>query len=115
MRQPNGSAIGLAIDQNTSAIYTPSSPIVVISGGASGAGAWLYDVSAAHAVNSSKGWSVSNVLISYATHGDSLNIRTGELVPAAWKAPLAGQEQVRMRFFLFMFPHVTLLAAFPCI
>jgi hypothetical protein len=97
MRQPNGSAIGLAIDQNTSAIYTPSSPIVVISGGASGAGAWLYDVTTAHAMNSSKGWSISNVLLSYATHGDSLNIRTGEVMPAGWKVPLAGQEKVSMR------------------
>jgi len=75
VHQPNGSTIGLGIDQNTSAIYTPSSPLVVISGGASGAGAWHYDVSGAHAVRSSKGWSVSNVVASYATNGDSLNLR----------------------------------------
>ena len=94
VRQPNGSTIGLGIDQNTSAIYTPSSPIVVISGGAAGAGAWHYDVSGARAVRSSKGWSVSNVVVSYATNGDSLNLRTGQVFPAAWKTPLAGNEQV---------------------
>jgi hypothetical protein len=93
-RAPNGSSIGLAVDQNTSAIYTPSSPIVIVSGGAGGAGVWLYDVSGARVVQSSKGWSVSNVLVSYATHGDGLNIRTGEVLPAAWKSPLAGREQV---------------------
>ena len=93
-RAPNGSSIGLAVDQNTSAIYTPSSPIVVVSGGAGGAGVWLYDVSGARVTQSSKGWSVSNVLVSYATHGDGLNIRTGEVLPAAWKSPLAGREQV---------------------
>ena len=94
-RLPNGSSVGIAVDQNTSAIYTPASPIVIVSGGASGAGVWRYDVSAARAAPSSKGWSVQNVFVSYATHGDSLNIRTGDVQPAAWKTPLAGREQVR--------------------
>lgn len=80
-RLANGSSIGLAVDQNTSAIYTPSSPIVAVSGGASGAGVWRYDVSAAHVVETPKGWSVSNVLVSYATHGDSMNILTGDVQP----------------------------------
>jgi hypothetical protein len=56
---------------------------------------WRYDVSAAHVMQTPKGWSVSNVLVSYATHGDTMNIVTGDVQPAAWKAPLAGREQVR--------------------
>ena len=87
---PRGSSIGVGVDQNTALATAGPGRYTVV--GASGA--WWFDVSNATVGRGAGGaWEISGVRASYATRGDTLEVATGRVGPAAWKQPLRGHEQ----------------------
>ena len=87
---PAGSQHSFGIDENTALVVTGP-----WAGGRVGevlgqAGVTLFDMTRAEAgQGQGGGWSMSGLSVSHLSRGDSLDLHTYEVTPAAFKTPLA--------------------------
>lgn len=88
-QSPRGRTIGFGMDQNTALVVSLSTNTAAVVGTG---GINIFNVAAATVDSSAAYFTVKNVRYSYATPGDTVDVRTGAISFAPYKTPLAGRE-----------------------
>jgi cyanophycinase len=86
---PFGRTVGYGMDQNTALVVSLSTRTASVAGTG---GINIFNISSAKIDKSAPYFTVQNVLYSYATPGDIIDVTTGAVSFAAYKRPLAGRE-----------------------
>jgi cyanophycinase len=90
---PAGSLYAVGVDENTALVVTQTGNTTKTGRVIGQRGVMLFDISDASSSTDAAGyWQISGARLSHLTRGDSLDLSSYTITPAAYKTPLAGAE-----------------------